>query len=308
MKPILVAILLLSTGLSAQEQRIQHTTPLCSFSHLDRCLVDIAKDQAGIWTSPLRAQKRDLLWIVPFSAGVGASIHFDQDALSAVGFSKSRVDFGKNVSRAGSPYVLLGSSAALYLAGSLTKKPHLQETGRLGGEAIIDSLILTEGLKLATQRDRPFQGNGHGDFWPNGTKHFNSDSSMPSGHATAAWALAKVISSEYPDKPWLKLLGYGAATTISVSRVLARDHFPSDVFVGSTFGYLTGMYVIHHHAEEYRDYDFSFSSSPMFDARTRTVGMTLNITPPQSFDECRLLNKKIFALVKRLDRTCTEAR
>jgi hypothetical protein len=34
------------------------------------------------------------------------------------------------------------------------------------------------------------------------------------------------------------------ATTVSFSRVLARQHFPSDVIVGSTFGYLIGGVVI----------------------------------------------------------------
>ena len=127
---------------------------------------------------------------------------------------------------------------------------------------------------------------------------------MPSGHATAAWAFAKVLSSQYPDKPWLKVLAYGAATTISVSRVLARDHFPSDVVVGSTFGYLTGMYVMRRRSQEYSDYSFNFAAAPFYDRNSGTAGMTLNITPPRNFDECRLLEMKPFQILKRLDRTC----
>jgi len=41
-----------------------------------------------------------------------------------------------------------------------------------------------------------------------------------------------------------KAVVYGVASTVSVSRVLARQHFPSDVVVGSTFGYLIGGYVL----------------------------------------------------------------
>ena len=110
--------------------------------------------------------------LVPFGGAVGVSIHYDHAALENVGFSSSRIDFGKNVSNAGSPYVLFGTAATMYFAATLSKKPHLQETGRLGGVAIVDALLLTEGLKLATQHDRPFQGNGHGDFWPHGIQNY----------------------------------------------------------------------------------------------------------------------------------------
>ncbi|HMD21032.1 MAG TPA: phosphatase PAP2 family protein, partial [Alloacidobacterium sp.] len=37
---------------------------------------------------------------------------------------------------------------------------------------------------------------------------------------------------------------------VSVSRVLARQHFPSDVIVGSTFGYLIGDYVFRHRSRQ----------------------------------------------------------
>jgi len=41
-----------------------------------------------------------------------------------------------------------------------------------------------------------------------------------------------VIAHEYPG-PLTKLLVYGLAATVDFSRVRARQHFPSDVFVGS---------------------------------------------------------------------------
>ncbi len=46
-------------------------------------------------------------------------------------------------------------------------------------------------------------------------------------------------------------LAFGAATGISLSRVAARQHFPSDVVVGSALGYLIGHYVYraHHNPE-----------------------------------------------------------
>ena len=268
---------------------------ICSFHHLGRCAKDIAGDHVGIWTSPFKARSRDLLWIVPFGAAVGTSLAYDTDALAAVGTSQSRIDFGKHVSTAGSPYTYIGTSGLLYITGVATKNFRIQETGRLGGEAVVDALLLNEGLKLATQRDRPSQGNGNGNFWPHGTKNYNFDSSMPSAHATVAWAFARVVSSQYPDKLWLKVFVYGAATTISVARVLARDHFPSDVVVGSTFGYLTGTYVVLHRSEQYA----AFAATPFFDAHSHAAGLTVSFPPRIDPHVFRALPSRMAHLITR---------
>jgi membrane-associated phospholipid phosphatase len=68
-----------------------------------------------------------------------------------------------------------------------------------------------------------------------------------------AWSSAAVIASEY-DGPMTKLAAYGLATGVSLSRVLARQHFPSDVVVGSAVGWLVGRYVFHKHHKA--DYDY----------------------------------------------------
>ena len=125
----------------------------------------------------------------------------------------------------------------------LTRNEHLAETGRLGAEAVADVSLVVEGLKLAMNRERPNEGNGQGGFWPHGTRSDELDGSFPSGHAAASFALARVIASEYPSKP-VQLAAYAFVLAISASRVTSRQHFPSDVLVGGTFGYLIGGYVV----------------------------------------------------------------
>jgi hypothetical protein len=49
---------------------------------------------------------------------------------------------------------------------------------------------------------------------------------------------------------------------VSVSRVLAREHFPSDVLVGSTLGYLIGGYVVHKRGEVSKAFSFSMVDTP----------------------------------------------
>src|SRR6266700_7113811 len=251
---------------------------ICGVTHLGQCLKDIGHDQAGIWTSPLRVSPRDAFWLVPFAAGTGVALHYDAQAQQNLGVDKSRIDSSNIISGFGSPYATLGGAAGLYFLGLRTHNEHLSETGRLGAEAIIDSLLVVNALKLATNRERPNEGNGQGGFWPHGTRSYEVDGSFPSGHAAESFALARVIASEYPSKP-VQIAAYAFAVTISTSRVTARQHFPSDVLVSGTFGYLIGGYVVRHHSTENVASGFSFV--PVVDASTHTFGAIVALRPDQ---------------------------
>ena len=147
----------------------------------------------------------------------------------------------------------------------------------LGAEAVVDASIVGGVLKLATNRERPDHGDGTGGFWPHGPSDYTAAGSFPSAHAASSWALARVISDEYPG--WLTRLGaYSFATAISVSRITARRHFPSDVVVGGTFGYLIGGYVTHHHSSTDQA-ESSFTVMPIMDDSQRTYGLTVMFTP-----------------------------
>jgi membrane-associated phospholipid phosphatase len=262
---------------SEAEQPSPHSA-ICGVTHLGQCLKDIGHDQVGIWTSPLRVSPRDAFWLVPFAAGTGVALHYDAQAQQNLGIDKNRIDTSNTISAFGSPYAMLGGAAGLYFLGLGTRHEHLAETGRLAAEAVVDSLLVVEALKLATNRERPNEGNGRGGFWPHGTRSYELDGSFPSAHATESFALAQVIASEYPSKP-VKLAAYTFALAISASRVTARQHFPSDVLVGGTFGYLIGGYVVRHHATEGVDSTFSFF--PVVDVSTHTFGASIMLRPDQ---------------------------
>jgi membrane-associated phospholipid phosphatase len=56
--------------------------------------------------------------------------------------------------------------------------------------------------------------------------------------------MATVLAHEYP-KPWVKILAYGATAAVMAGRLLGRDHWASDVFVGPALGYLIGSHIFH---------------------------------------------------------------
>jgi len=261
---------------SKYEQQPSTESAICGVAHLGQCLKDIGHDQAGIWTSPLHIAPGDAIWLLPFAGATGVAIHYDAQAQQNLGIDKSRIDTSNTISGFGSPYATFGGAAGVYFLGLATHNEHLAETGRLGAEAVLDASLVVEALKLTTNRERPNEGNGQGGFWPHGTRSYELDGSFPSGHAAASFALARVIASEYPSKP-VQVASYAFALAISASRVTARQHFPSDVLVGGTFGYLIGGYVVRHHAAENVGSEFSFI--PVVDVSTHTFGGTIELRP-----------------------------
>lgn len=200
-------------------------------------------DQAVIWTSPARIRPHDLLYLAPLAAATGAAIVTDHRTLSTVvshdsSFNNANVN-ASNVVIGG----LLAAPVALFGIGQFRDHPHAREAGLLGSEAILDGLVVEQGLKLLTFRERPTATNSSGRFWQTSA---GVDSSFPSSHAVLAWSSASVLASEY-HSPLAQIGIYSLATGVSLTRVLGQQHFPSDVLVGSAAGWLVGHYVYRSH-------------------------------------------------------------
>lgn len=219
----------------------------CGLDALQVCALHVIQDEYHIVTSPLHIQRNDLLWIAPFAAGTGYTLTQDASIMQDLGHNPNREKHFNTVSNVLGIYAPLAYSGAAFIASSIKHDETLRETSILVTEAGVDALILNTGLQYAVNRQDPKQGDQTGRFWPHGPKGWPNGTSMPSEHCINVWTFARVVASEYPG--WrTKAIVYGMATTVSFSRVLARQHFPSDVIVGSTFGYLIGGLVIHQRA------------------------------------------------------------
>jgi membrane-associated phospholipid phosphatase len=199
-------------------------------------------DQKAIWTSPLKLRISDAEWLVPVVGITTGMILTDASFSKSLSNNPGTLRTYQDVRTAGVA-ALAGVSGGLYVWSLRTHDPRQRETGLLAGEAILDSVVVTQGLKFMAGRERPEQGNGQGLFFQDG-------SSFPSGHSAAAWAAAGILAHEYPG-PMTKLLAYGLAAAVSFSSVRSKQHFPSDVFVGSGIGWLVSEYVYraHHNPE-----------------------------------------------------------
>ena len=181
--------------------------------------------------------KKAIVWDALFLGATGVLIANDESVLYAIPSQWHATN--RDISN-GALYGSVAVAGGIYLTGLFTKDEHSQEVGIRTAEATVDSVILYGAMKAIFQRQRPYSGPGEGRFfagnWTNG--------SFPSGHAMFTWTIASAVAHQYHSIP-LDILMYGMAGTVTTTRVLAGQHFPSDVFVGSVLGYLIGDYVAH---------------------------------------------------------------
>jgi membrane-associated phospholipid phosphatase len=197
---------------------------------------NILLDQKEIWTSPFHMHASDAGWWLGFGGVTAALIATDHQTSTLLENSKGQITWGNNLSKIGTSYTLLPIVAGFYGFGILADNPKARETGVLGGEALLDSLIVVSVLKPIAGRNRPNSGSENGQF-------FDGGMSFPSGHAISSWALASVVSYEYGHTKIVPIIACSLAAVVSAARFGAQQHFASDIVAGGGMGWFIGRYV-----------------------------------------------------------------
>ena len=238
LRGVVLVVWLCCLGMRTAAQAVDAPDP--NFPSEKNFVRHILADQKAVLTSPAHFRPRDFKWLIP-EAGVLTGLLITDRTSSFQISQQASLRGSKRVDDALSGSIA-ATTLATYLYGKAAGNDHAREAGLLTAEALADSLIVTEGLKLATGRQRPDQGGEAGRF-------FSGGQSFPSENAAAAWSFAAVMAHEYPG--WLsKVLAYGAASGISVARVTQRRHFLSDVVIGAALGYSVGHYVYREHHDD----------------------------------------------------------
>jgi membrane-associated phospholipid phosphatase len=196
-------------------------------------------DQKSLYAAPFKV--KNIKWDILFLGVTGGFLAGDREISRQI--SNDHVD----VSHAVALGTLLGTSAAaggIWAYGLKTGDRHADETGELTLETLANTFLIYTPMQFIAGRERPDEGTGNGRFWV----HQNFNTSFPAGHPMFTWAMASVIAHEYP-RTWVKILAYGTAGTLTVSRLTGRNHFTSDLWVGSALGYLIGAKIFHMHCD-----------------------------------------------------------
>ncbi len=201
---------------------------------------DLFLDEKKIITSPAHLRKKDLAWLVPMAGATSFLFATDERNM------RDRIHGGPLTQDRSSRFANAGTGVMLsipaYLAwyGWRHSDEYATTTATVSTRALAASVVATEVVKLIARRQRPLDGDGSGSF----LKGSGVNSSFPSVHSAMVWAVAPVVAERYPG--WLtKVAVYGLASSVSLSRVVGQKHFPSDVLIGSSLGWLIGHYLAH---------------------------------------------------------------
>jgi membrane-associated phospholipid phosphatase len=217
-------------------------------------LKNFVGDEWNMWSSPFRKSSYSThtvkKYVLPFALISTALIVTDRHTEEFLPNTQDQRVWSGRVSQIGAAYTLAGASGAMYAIGKMTGNKHVRETGWIGLEAIAHTQLVVFGMKQITNRRRPLLEPARAGFWSGGD-------SFPSGHAATSFAVATVFAYEYRDHLAVPIVGYSLATLVSVSRVSARKHWFSDIFVGGSTGFLIGRYIYK------RRHDPSLPGSPV---------------------------------------------
>jgi len=211
---------------------------------------DLVFDTGKILAAPLHWEAKD--WIkAGLVLGVTSSLFLVDQRVK---------DFAQShQSPVASKFALVGNSlgnglytapalGAFYLYGYLGDDHKARRTSLLALESFAISGVMTSGLKMLAERQRPNSGKPP-NTW--GGPHLSLKSfSFSSGHSASAFSMATVIADQYKDNPYVPPIAYGLATLTGMSRLYSNAHWSSDVFFGAALGYFVSKGVEGFHKDD----------------------------------------------------------
>lgn len=152
---------------------------------------------------------------------------------------------------AGSPGALI-LGGATYGVGLLAQRRATADVGLHATGAVIAASVVTSTAKVLIGRARPYvtgDSNATDYGFGRGLRGGSAYQSLPSGHATAAFALAGAFAAEGAYR-WPQVnrvtgpVGFAAATLVAAARVYRNRHWASDVALGGGIGAVTGAALV----------------------------------------------------------------
>lgn len=175
------------------------------------------------------------LFLVLFTASAVQAVHLDEQAFYLINheIQSPYLDYPMLlITHAGDGLTQGLVAGGFYIAGE-------KDTATLLTSALAKTWWTTAILKRLVQRPRP--GVTLDDVHFVGNYAIKDNKSFPSGHTTGAFAVATVLSDQYPKyTPYF----YTYASLVGISRIYTGVHYPSDVLAGALLGYVIGKNTV----------------------------------------------------------------
>lgn len=239
---------------------------------------NLAKVPADLWyiaKSPV--QKRNWIGLTAVAAGTAIFIVKDQEIISWVRHSSDDIGlnpqtnynillkFGttkiikipKNLNTAlyqigegGTSMMLAGG---LWIYGKIKKDRRAISTANDLAGTFVTMGVTTQIIKRITGRESPFLATQSGGRWtpfPSFAEYQRNTSAydaFPSGHLSTMMATVTVLSYNYPEKKWIKPVGYTLIGLSAWAMMNTEVHWAGDYPLAIAIGYLSGKVTTWRH-------------------------------------------------------------
>jgi membrane-associated phospholipid phosphatase len=200
------------------------------------------------------AQAHVIRWYEAATAlgGVGVLMLFDEPFERLVQHhirSNTTDDISSVFRQEGEAPYYAGISLGVLGFGLVTGKPGVRRAGTRLVAAVAVSAAEMEIMKRVVGRSRPNENVGAYSFHPftslKDSAGVETRGSMPSGHVTAAFAVATSLVDDIKS-PLVKVLLYTAASGTAFSRINDNRHWLSDTGMGAVLGIFTAKVINGH--------------------------------------------------------------
>ncbi|MGH7658414.1 MAG: phosphatase PAP2 family protein [Gemmatimonadales bacterium] len=149
----------------------------------------------------------------------------------------------------GEPIFYAGVSLTTLAAGVVLQDADVRRAGGRMVAAVLLAGLTSEGIKRLVGRSRPNERAGAFSFHPftslDDSAGFSTRSSFPSGHTTAAFAIATSLSDDI-NEPLVSVGLYAFALGTAYSRINDNRHWLSDTALGAVLGIASAKFVNGH--------------------------------------------------------------
>jgi hypothetical protein len=142
----------------------------------------------------------------------------------------------------GSTSILI--TAGLFTYGKIKNDYRALRTSSQLMQSLLAVGITTQVLKRITGRESPFASSERGGQWRPFTnpgtyqKTVSRYDAFPSGHLATMVATFVVVSENYPEKRWIKPVGYGLITAVCFAMMNNGVHWAGDYPLAAGIGYV----------------------------------------------------------------------
>lgn len=148
-------------------------------------------------------------------------------------------------------------AGGLWIYGKIEKNDRAIQTASDLTETFITMGVTTQLLKRSFGRESPFAATRKGGAWqpfPSFSayqKNTSSYDAFPSGHLATMMATVTVLATNYPEKKWIKPVGYALIGLTGWAMMNTEVHWASDYPLALALGYVSGKITTMRHKKHH---------------------------------------------------------